>query len=317
MTILFAGGEIGALIPSDSAAFESASDGTFNSAFARCSTLINSQLSYADTPDVGSQTDIWFHGEIRHTNVFSPGRYLAFLNSSGTEVFRLTLSGGLTSTTIKMQYLLAGVWTDIGSSITINSSTRQEYDIHVDVTNGTADLYLAGNKRIAGSATLTGITDIAQARLGGCNQAYWSQIIVADESTIGWRLTTVPATSAGATTDWTGTYAEIDEITYSDADFINSATANQVELFAHGTVVPSGYKVRGVAVTARAKKGSTGPANLQLALRSGGTVYVSSSNALDEGYGAFCNIWETDPATSADFTTSAITALQFGVKSIT
>jgi hypothetical protein len=56
---------------------------------------------------------------------------------------------------------------------------------------------------------------------------------------------------------------------------------------------------------------------LQLALRSAGTTYFSATKALDFGYGAFGNVWETNPATSAAFLSSEIAALEYGVKSIT
>jgi hypothetical protein len=103
---------------------------------------------------------------------------------------------------------------------------------------------------------------------------------------------------------------------YSDLDFINSGTANQVSTFAINAPTLTGYVVQAVAVTARANRGSGGPQNLKLVLRSAGTDYLGSTKSLDVGYGAFVEIWETDPATSAAWVNTAISTLQPGVKSI-
>jgi hypothetical protein len=224
-----------------------------------------------------------------------------------------------------MEYWNGSAWTIAGSAYAATVNTLQTFDIHIvsNTASGTVASYISGTQKSLATVDLSAFSGIAQFRVWGKTvgiavPVYYSQAIAANESTIGWRLTTVPPTSGGATTDWTGTYAEIDEITYSDADFINSATVNQVELVAHSTTIPSGYLVRGVAVTARGRRSSgSGPQHLQLAVRSGGTVYVSGSKSLGLGYQPFTNVWEDDPATSADFTTSAITSLQYGVKSIT
>lgn len=317
MSILAFGGEMGFFIPSDSGVIEDALDSAHDSAFARGSTGSFTQLSYGETVHVGAQTDFWFGGDYKH-RIGSPGDYLNFINSAGTAVVRLYMSGSLTTFTLQPQYLLSSVWTNLGTAITINQSTRQTYDIHVDVTNGTFDLYLAGTNRISASVTLSGISDIAYVRCGSCAESRWSQVVMATESTIGFRVGTIVMTGQGTThTFATGGFANIDELAYSDADFINSDTAAQVELFT-GTPVPTftGYKIRALAVTARAKKGGSGPTQIQLALRSAGTTYFSASKSLDVAYGAFCNVWETNPATSAAFLSTEISALEYGVKSI-
>lgn len=320
MTILFAGGEMGAFIPADADCVE-LSTGSFNSSFARCALLINGATTYAESAHWTNETDCWLHFDLlvdRTTGSGSETTYLSAYDSSDTEVYRIRMSQASAVMTVKQYYWNGSTFTQLGTSFTTNMDTLNTFDVHVDFSaSGSGTIYLSGTQRLTGTADLSGLNGISYVRLRGSLECYYSQVMAADESTIGWRLKTVPATGAGATTDWTGTYAEIDEIVYSDADFINSDTADQVELFSHGSTIPTGYVVNGVAVTARAKCGTGGPQNLQMAIRSGGTTYVSSSIALDAGYTANVNIWETDPATSAAFTTSAITSLQFGVKSIT
>jgi hypothetical protein len=144
-------------------------------------------------------------------------------------------------------------------------------------------------------------------------------MIVQDQSTIGFVLGTCVPSGAGSTSAWTGAYTDIDEAVTSDADFISSGTANQVSTFAQ-TAIPTltGYVVRAVCVSARAKRGSSGPQNIRMALRSAGTNYFSGSDiSLGLGYAPVQTIWATDPATSAAWVNTAISSLEPGVKSIT
>jgi hypothetical protein len=326
MTIYFAGGEMGAFIPSDTNVSESTST-IFDSSFARCAVRTMRTTEYAESASFSALADCWLHFEMSSAsngNDTTARAVLTAYTSSDTAFARL-VSGGGGAAVMSLEYWNGTAWTNAGGTITLDVNTRaQTIDMHIvsNSASGSIKLYIAGTERLdSGTINLSSYSGVAYVRTTGHSvvgtTTAFSQIVVANESTIGWRLKTAPVTGAGATTDWTGSYTEIDELAYSDADFINSATANQVELFSHATTIPAGYTVRAVVVTARAKRGTTGPQNLRLILRSGGTTYDNGSDlALDEGYGAFCAVWETDPATSADFTASSIASLQFGVKSI-
>lgn len=324
MTILTAGGEMGAGVPADAQTFDTAS-ASFDNAFARgaISTYgLGGGIpgSYYESEHITEAPEVFFHGDWFQDTFGNAENVVTFYDGSDLAIFKVEVTATGASLSIQMKYLASDntTWTNIGSAATTLVDTLNTIDIHLDCANpGTASLYLSGTERSTGTANLSHIGGVSYFRLRSSLDGDWSQMILSTESTIGHRLKTVPPTGAGATADWTGTYAEVDEITYSDADFVNSSTNGQVELFSHSTTIPAGYKVKAVVVTARAKRGSSGPQNLQLALRSGGTVYTSSSKALGLGYGAYTAVWENDPATSAQFTASAISTLQFGVKAIT
>ena len=194
----------------------------------------------------------------------------------------------------------------------------------VNSASGSLKLYIAGTELIdSGTIDLSGTTSLKNFRFYGMtsgpstNNIYVSQVIVADEPTIGMRLGSYHPSGAGATSSWTGDYSSIDETVYSDADFILSATANQVSTFAQTGPALTGYVVRAVGVSTRSKCGVGGPQNLRHALRSASTNYFSSADiALDVGYESQLTIWETDPATSAAWVNTATSTLQPGVKSI-
>jgi hypothetical protein len=321
MTILTGGGEISSGVPADASTTDTTAGG-YDSAFCRGSVYVyslgNGVGSYFESEHITETSEVFFHADWYQDAWFNPEDVVTFFDGAGLAVFRLRVSNS--SMLCQAQYLASDgtTWTNIGSSFTTLLDTRNTIDIHMNAANpGTVSVYMSGTERSTGTADLSHIGGVAYYRIRSSLNSYWSQMLLSTESTIGHRLKTVPPTGAGATTDWTGTFNEIDEIPYNDADFVNSSTNGQVELFSHGTTIPSGYRVKAVIVAARAKRGSTGPSNLQLALQSGGTTYTSSSKALGLGYGAYTAVWENDPATAAPFTASAIETLQFGVKAIT
>lgn len=317
MTRLFAGGEMGAFVPSTASVYESSSSGLFyDSAFARCGIFVGGSTSYADSFEFAGQTDIWIHGEVYNLSVFGNLPFLGLLNASGTEVYQIRpVDFGASSLIWQMYRWNGSAFVTHGSTVTV-SDARQTYDLHVDIANDTVKLYISGTLRVTASGTdLSGMTDIAQIRLRSSNQSIHSQIIAQTTSTIGQRLMTAPVTGTGATDQWTSSYTSVDEMVYSDSDFIFSDTPAQVEMM---TVTPvgalTGYSIAAWVVTARANTDGSGPANLRLAVRSGTTNYFSGSDLpLDAGYGAFVGVWEEDPDTTLAWTT---TSPQVGVKSI-
>ena len=326
MAIDFAAGEMGGFTPTDSSALEETNTSFYDTAFARASIRTISGASYVDSPTLTSRTDVWIHFEVIEPvdTAALNGAIFYWYDSGNTARVRVTYTSS--GNTFALAYWNGSTWVSAGS-ITLSLASRHVVDIHavVNTASGSLVLYVAGTERInSGTIDLSGATNLNHFQLLGTTTTVaryfnWSQVIVANESTIGMRLVTLYASGAGSDSAWSsGTYASIDEAVYNDADFITSATANQVMTFAATAVATfTGYTIKAVCVTARAKKGASGPTQLQLALRVNGVNYFSASKALTTGYGAVFNVWDTDPLDSTPFTVADMTGLQFGVKSIT
>lgn len=329
MSVLFMGGELSALIPSDSTVIETTATtySNYDTAFARAAIGPYQGTKYAEGHTASGQTDVWLHFDmVVGGSVLGTCTRFTWANSSGTDYVRLRHAAN--ADTVSVEYWNGSAWTTAGAQISLSLShpNRQTIDIHVvcNSASGSIKLYVGGTLRIdSGTIDLSGCTNLKTFRFFGgtagaaSDATYVSQVAAADESTIGCRLITCYPSGVGATSGFTGAYTDVDEAVLSDADFILSGTANQVSTFAQTGPAITGYSVRAVAVSARAKKGTGGPQNLQLALRSAGTNYFGSSQALDAGYAGYQEIWATDPATSAAWVNTAISSLQPGVKSIT
>jgi hypothetical protein len=214
-----------------------------------------------------------------------------------------------------------------GSAFSLDMTSVQTIDLNAvcNTASGSLTLYVAGSSRVAsGTIDLSAITALNKARFYGATistigfASYVSQVIMASEPTVGMRLMTLYPSGNGANTAWTGEYTAVDENAYSDADFIYSSTNGQRETYAMTAVGSlTGYAIRAVCVAARAKRGASGPANLQVTVRTASTDYDSSSLALDLGYTANQNIWETNPNTTLTWTAADAAAIQAGVEANT
>lgn len=279
----------------------------------RVSNDSTTNINYAIGTGWSAASEVWAHFQV---SPYGAGHMIHLLDNTDTPMFRFRSSSG---GTVKMEYLSAlNTWTQIGSDVTLPDSSAT-FDIYLKTgASGEAILFVNQVERTSGTASITYPSDPANIKLvctaGFYN--YFSQVIVADESTIGWRLKQGRMTGAGAHTDFIGDYSGVDESRLSDADFINTSTANDIETFTTSLDSLTGYIPQAVIVAARARRGSTGPQNLQLALRASGVDDFSPTKALGLGYAAYEHIWETNPATSAAFLNSQISTLQPGVKAI-
>jgi hypothetical protein len=309
---------MGAYTPSDGGVQEFTSPDLYDPAYARCA------MGFAGGPGEfalsglhGYGSDYWWHG-VSYC-VAAPDAEenpLISFYSAGTEVFRVTASGTLGSaTTIKMYYWSGSGFVLIGGAgFTISKAVLNTLDFHLNST--TAEAYCNGTLRASGTATMTAVANIDRHSLLQPNGAYaWSEMIVADQPTITYRLKTLPITANGTNTDWTGSYTDVDEIIYNDGTFISEATANKVSTFAIGAPTITGT-VQALVVTSRTNAAPGGPQHVELAVKSGATTYFSASQALGLGYSANVAVWMTDPNGSAPWTPTTANAVEYGVKSI-
>lgn len=331
MTILWAGTEPEAF---ETLCGVSTSTAEYDSNFSRCA--LNLGQNAAGTTVLcgvvlGGLTEAWFHTRMG-SNVLNADlanqAFIEFRTSSAQGILRVICTGVIN--TFKLQYWSGAAWVDIGTSFTATVSTSPTWDVQckIDNVNGRFVCYVDGTI----VASLIGDTDffsptIDKVRLGTWsefNAKYVSECIISNTSTVGMRLATNYVTGAGTTTGWTsGTFADVDETTVNDADFISSGTANQVDTFALQDLSATAAALIPVAVvgSARARNAPAGPQNLQLAVRTGGTDYFSptvTSPAINTSFqNGFQNIWNVNPNTGVAWTASEINALEAGAKSIT
>lgn len=146
------------------------------------------------------------------------------------------------------------------------------------------------------------------------------EVIAADEPTLRMNLVTIYPNAAGDTNTWdAGTYQSVDEMNADTGDFLESGTGGQI-FGCNVTGLPAGvgYTPISVQVTNLAAKGVTGPTQLAVGIKSGGTEDYSADQALDIAYGSYKRLMPTNnPVSAAAWTVADITNLQLLSKSVT
>ena len=328
MTIYFAGGEDHDFSPIGSVLVNTADTTARRAANARCSLIVANAVAGTDGwQGLFSTTvvDFWFTARVLVSVVFSTQDLLVFLDGSTRRLIVRTDASGRV---VIVKRDATPTSTVLATSTLMLSATLHKIDVRVNYdATGSVDVYVDGLLWVSysGDVTTNSATDLSGFVLGsssnnGSAVVYWSEIICADIDTRHMSLVTLPPAANGNTFAWTNTYASVDEVTINDADLCASDTANQVM---QTTVTSSGITgtpaVRGVCVSARAMKGASGPSQIQMGVRTGGSDYFSSTLALDTSFGRVAAVWETNPNTAVPWVYTDLTAVGFniGAKSIT
>lgn len=330
MSILFVGTE-GDALENIGAALYSASAGRFDADASRVA-LRSAEMDHWRTPIFSRGSSRWAHFAMYYEGTVNPAADSDVVtvvdSTTGNEILRLKALNAETY----FQYHNGSAWVDISGILPFSDDTLYQIDIECDVDGSTGSfaLYIDGVK----NAELTGNTDFrsgAQAdKILFWNQnhstsssqytVYFTEVIVADEPTVNWRLVTLWPDGNGNHTAWTGDYTDIDEAEYDTADQVDTTTAAQRESFTIRDIptVFADLDVAAVVVAALAKRGTTGPQDLQIMVRTNSLDFDSSSVGLSNvAYERFQNVWATNPDTSAAWTQAEVNALEIGVESIT
>lgn len=331
MSVIFAGGELESFNLVGVNQQVNATAGKFDSDFARMAIEHGgSGASNWIGANFTGGTEFWLHLVV-NMDVGPGSTYdysiIRLVDSvSGETVFQIDGTDG----NFRGEYWNGSSFTTMPSTFTFSTNVNKTIDIHCKIhdTLGRFAIYLdnslwdefTGDTNLFASAQVDGIELCGPTfSLDFTKSANFSEVIVADEPTIGWRLATLIPNAAGTTSAWTGAYTDVDEIAVDDGDFLSSDTANQVHTMGASnlSVAAAAMEIQALLLNARARKGVSGPTQLQLAVRTGAADFFSSSFALDPGFISIQNMWALNPDTVVAWTPSEIDGVEIGVKSIT
>lgn len=322
MTILFAGGEAGSCRPLTGGVYEvlttDSGAACFRSENARCAMRLgNSATSFESPIHAGVAAVGYSWCGYYFNNVLTYGGTLFEMYAGATAQIRIVAVNSSFVTAISLEYWDGSAW-QVSDTHSTPNSTITRFEVFCNKTSGALQLYVSGSLVIDETESLSHLSNFTHCRWYGviASTGYVSEWAAATTPNAVAAVETWPATGDGAVTDGTGDYTGIDEITYSDADGITFSAGGQINTFTNGRTA-SGYVILAVTLGIRGKKGASGPTGQQGVLRIGGSNYVSSTDTLSTGYGAFSPVWETNPATAGAWADAAVEGLEFGVKAIT
>lgn len=266
--------------------------------YARNGMAIESVSEYGQLDFADQTGDVWAHYRMDNVlsfNTSALGNFgaPAFLDNGSTSVVQLVASGGNLQVRINDATLV-----DTGlSDTTLETGSEQVVDMRANVTTGAIDLYIDGTLEWSSTETLTA-TEIASVRFGGTGDvtSHLWEFIVADESTVGWRLGIKYATAAGNYTAQTsGLFSDIDEVDPDTADKLVFSTASTRASFATNTppAVGGSEEIKGIVLAWSAQKTATGPNQLTPFIRSSSTDTDGSAVALTSSWANGRHIFTT------------------------
>lgn len=325
-TIYFAGGEdIDFSQTGGSTVITTASH--FRSAFSRCALRVPSSVLdtfYWQNYTPFSTSSFWLSAQVFGGGITTNTalNLLKLLDSSNIVRFRIAGTGA-NSTFAIFKVNAAGTSTQLGSNFTLTFSTTilDKLDINiVDSASGSVAIYLNGISifTFSGDTTTDGVSTIANIRLQqyGSNTD-WSEIIISDADTRTMSLQTLAPVANGNTHNFdTGSpaAANVNEVTLNDATLDGSTTAGQIDQYTIPAIASGTYTIMAIGVSARMRKGTSGPSKADLNVRSGGSDFFSSDQVLTTAFADYINWWTTDPNTSATWTAYPS---NIGIKSVT
>jgi len=322
MAILTVGGEADCFLLWTGAFVNDNTAGRFDADASRTSLVIEQGVSEYQLPIADAPTELYVHMYL-YVDGVAADDFIFFYGDLG-DAIKITLeSDGRWSfyKYISDAYTLLATTTN---PVLVDAAGA--IDIYINISAvGTIRLSLDGTEILLYEGDTTGdssyFSDIVWQGASGMT-ANLSQVIVADADTIGMKLVTLPVTGAGAISDWTGNYSNIDEADLNEADFISALEVDTVSVF-QMTDIPSAFAGYAALAFAVAMTGNN-PAdtfigNIQAAVRPDSTVFYSGDSttlAQDGITTGSVFVFNQDPSTSAAWTKARVNGTQIGVKSV-
>lgn len=306
MAIIFGGGELSSFHKFN--AIETTTSGTFRLP-ARCGIHVK-KGGWITTNTIGLLDDVWFHFDMGIGLVSPTSTPIKVLSSTNTVLFTVRGDGSVIvgNTTIGIVPIFTpGLFT---------------LDIHLrGGSNGLVEIYADTQVVFSatGNFTFTNMSTLTLAPVGtdatDNTGTVWSQAIIANENTLGYKLATLELETAGSQAEWAGQIGDVSEIALNDATYITASTAGLVDTFETVDLESEYTNIRAVVISALAKYSSTGPKNLDAVFRIGGQNYTSAMTPLSGGFSPSQAIFHVNPQTYSALSNSDINDAEYGIRS--
>lgn len=197
--------------------------------------------------------------------------------------------------------------------------------------DGVTVLTFSGNTKNGGTSTnidAVGIKSMAFGYIGGQQgdgNYYFDDLYAGNgvgavnNSFLGsCRVQTLLPTAAGSSTQLTpsvgSNWDNVNDVPYVSTTYNTGNTSGQRDTYAMGDLRAGTGTIFGVQDTIMALKSDAGSVSIKAAIKSGATVYYDTTQSLTANLTDYSALRETDPATSAAWTTASVNAIEFGAE---
>lgn len=297
--------------------------------------------SSLDIPFAGAGASQWIFGFVLQTHTLSTNSFWRMyegatlhldlrLNVSNVITFTRNgtlLATGTTVITTDTDYLIAGrvKISDTAGELELWVNGVQESLTYVSGTSTTQDT------RNAGTAGLVDTFRMATVHNSGANTTDFSEIYIFDTAgsvnnalVADWRIYARRVTANGTTNNYTPSAStnasNVDETQGNDGDttYNSSATPGDIDLFQFGAVPWTSGTIAAIMHRIVARKDDAGARTIRPKQRQSSTNYSGTTQTLTTAYAHYREIVETNPDTSAAYTTAEMraTSPEFGYEEV-
>jgi hypothetical protein len=266
----------------------------------------------------------WLHAVIRASTVSSSltDSSFVFRDAAGVAVADLRRDQNVKVFRIRS---LGDTTVQGGGSITLLDATVYTLDIRVEVTASVINTELFVNGTSVSTATAANTVggkgvprkvEMVNTMVTTSGTLVMSEVICANESTVGMRLLQRAPSTAGTFSDWSGALANLAD-NDSNTVVVSDAAGERLSfgLTAYGGP-GSPASIRAVVANTAARRVSGTPSQLAHFVRIGGTNYDLADAAVTVGE-VVRQVWDQNPATSTPWTVASLSAIEVGIKSAT
>ena len=295
-------------------------DNYFNTTYSRCAAtgyyLSPVRAAFAAT-DVFTDAGLWLHFYMHVPTSGGTGtspNWITLYSSTGAVIFRITKLNGFSV------YNAAGIL--IGAATGFSWTGAGIYDFWIRKDGDDTKLSIWKNAVLLVEITTSAITGLAKTLSVdsyGTNNgssawfSYLSEIIVATESTLNWRVFTKAPTGNGNYTGWTGGFGDVDDIN-PDALYAESDTAEQKVTYtfpAIGAALGDNV-IKGVALGGLVQA----EAGLKRIVRAGGVDDYEELSGVATAFAPNVSVMPLNPVTDEGWGQIDISTLEFGYESL-
>jgi hypothetical protein len=282
------------------------------------------QVSWSRLPQASGDV-VWFHFQYRKSHGSSTtsadGDVLFELyDTAMVQMFNFGFLNGIVSGNVFGS--TTGTANIAGN---FSGTTLRTIDVMVDITspNLTVEVYDGGvlvftqtvtnNGKLKPSAIRWRVRDISDAAV--TDFQYVSEFIVADESTVGMRVTALKPNAAGNYSEWDGDHVETGDT--SLATGASSISAGQkLSSVPSAFIAPASTAMRALVVVNKASTRGPTITDLRNFLRISATDYFGASMGVDETITDHVTVWDVNPGTGIDWASIDITGIEVGIESV-
>lgn len=315
MTVHHVGHEAGAMTTVYSPPYTTTA-GNFYSR-SRCAIQVQSAASGMITFPEFSSEQVWLHFAMKisaQTTVSTNANWIVGRDAANNQAFRISNVGSSTS------FLVYGRGdTLLFTTTSVEPTVLHTFDIGLQTVGSDTLVSVYRDGTLIGQGTEVGVVPRALAKVVFQTShtttylGYYSEIIVADEPTVGWTVATLAPTGAGDYTDWSGAYTDVDEIT-PDTAYAESTAAEEKVTYANAGVasILGSNRIKAVALCGYVSS----DVGLKSIVRSGTTDSIAEITGVPASFGPVKAIFNEDPITAAPWGQTDISAYEFGYESM-